>query len=80
MQLAASAALRRNLRSRVRDRALLKRQAWICADRLLGRFVKQGQDFLMLDGSGQPVGTIPSPVKTPRLGRHEATVYLWRRN
>ena len=44
------------------------------------RTVRSGQNYAVLDGSGRTIGTIPSPEKTPRLGRNEETVFLYREN
>ena len=42
------------------------------------RTVRYGQDYAVVDGNGKTIGTIPSPVKAPRLGRNQETVFLWR--
>ena len=80
MRLASSIAIQWKLMNWVRDRRSFRRRARARADWLIGKIVKWGEDFVMLDGLGQPIGTIPSPEKPPRLGRNEETIFLWRRN
>jgi hypothetical protein len=42
--------------------------------------VRKGDNYAVKDGLGRVIGTIRSPGHTPRLGRNEETVYLWREN
>ncbi len=60
------------------NRALIARAALARIPRPVMSFVRFGDYYSLYDKAGRLVGRIPYPVREPRLGRNEETVYLRR--
>ena len=74
---------KRHLARHLTDRLLMRSyllRAPVRSIPLPVRIKKQGDEYLVVDGAGRTIGSIPSPGGAPKLGRDEGTLFLWRDN